>query len=89
MRLAGDSAFVQHRAYTEGITRTEWLRKMAYPAPREYKFTELVTPVAGLVEGGDSTAVPKSATSTDPSRTIRVASPTAWAPMPSTHPTHS
>lgn len=68
MRLAGESTFVQHRAFADGITRTEWLRKMAYPAPREYKFTELVTPVAGLVEGVDSTAVPKSATSTDPPR---------------------
>jgi glyoxylase-like metal-dependent hydrolase (beta-lactamase superfamily II) len=68
MRLAGESTFVQHRAFAEGITRTEWVRKMAYPAPREYKFTELVTPVAGLVEGVDSTAVPKSATATDPPR---------------------
>jgi len=68
MRLAGESTFVQHRAFADGITRTEWLRKMAYPAPREYKFTELVTPVAGLVEGVDSTAVPKSATPTDPPR---------------------
>jgi glyoxylase-like metal-dependent hydrolase (beta-lactamase superfamily II) len=68
MRLAGESTFVQHRAFPTGVARTEWLRKMAYPAPREYKFTELVTPVAGLVEGVDSTAVPKSATPTDPPR---------------------
>src|ERR1041384_7769970 len=68
MRLAGESTFVQHRAFADGTTRTEWVRKMAYPAPREYKFTELVTPVAGLVEGVDSTAMPKSATQTDPPR---------------------
>src|SRR6185436_7713584 len=68
MRLAGESTFVQVRAFAEGTTRTEWVRKMVYPAPREYKFTELVTPVAGLVEGVDSTAVPKSATPTDPPR---------------------
>lgn len=68
MRLAGESTFIQHRAFASGVTRTEWLRKMAYPAPREYKFTELVTPVAGLVEGVDSTAMPKSTTATDPPR---------------------
>ena len=68
MRLASESTFVQQRAFADGITRTEWLRKMAYPAPREYKFTELVTPVAGLVEGVDSTAMPKSVTPTDPPR---------------------
>jgi glyoxylase-like metal-dependent hydrolase (beta-lactamase superfamily II) len=59
MRLAGDSTFVVTRSFSKGAARTEWVRKLVYPAPREYRFTEIVTPAAGSVEGIDSTAVPK------------------------------
>ncbi|HYV65003.1 MAG TPA: MBL fold metallo-hydrolase [Myxococcales bacterium] len=59
MRLAGDSTFVVTRSFSKGAARTEWVRKMVYPSPREYRFTEIVTPAAGAVEGIDSTALPK------------------------------
>ena len=59
MRLAGDSTFVVTRSFSKGAARTEWVRKLVYPAPREYRFTEIGTPAAGSVEGIDSTAVPK------------------------------
>ena len=54
MRFAAESSFdttldlVNHRA------RTEWEKKFAYPAPRTFKFTEVVTPDAGYVIGIDS-----------------------------------
>ena len=59
MRLAGDSTFVLTRSFSKGSARTDWVRKLVYPSPREYRFTEVVTPSAGYIEGLDSTAVPK------------------------------
>src|SRR5690349_16073064 len=50
MRLAGDSTFVLTRSFSKGAARTEWVRKLVYPSPREYRFTEIVTPAAGSVE---------------------------------------
>jgi len=66
MRLAGDSTFVLTRNLSKGTARVEWVRKLVYPSPREYRFTEVVTPAAGSVEGTDSTAMPKR--DADPSR---------------------
>ena len=34
--------------------RADWVRKFAYPAPRTYTFTEIVTPDAGYVAGIDA-----------------------------------
>jgi glyoxylase-like metal-dependent hydrolase (beta-lactamase superfamily II) len=58
-RLAGDSTFVAARALDARAARIEWDRKMVYPSPREYRFTEIVTPSAGYVEGLDTTAPTK------------------------------
>ena len=68
MRLAGDSTFVLTRSFSKGAARTEWVRKLVYPAPREYRFTEVVTPAAGYVEGVDTTARPKRELDTNPPR---------------------
>jgi glyoxylase-like metal-dependent hydrolase (beta-lactamase superfamily II) len=59
MRLAGDSTFVLTRSFSKGAARIEWDRKLVYPSAREYRFTEIVTPSAGYVEGIDSTSRPK------------------------------
>jgi glyoxylase-like metal-dependent hydrolase (beta-lactamase superfamily II) len=55
-RLAGESAFVLSRDLTAGASRTEWVRKLVYPAPREYRFTEVIAGGIGGVNGVDSTA---------------------------------
>src|SRR4051812_19731146 len=55
MRLASDSTFVAQRDLVNEVARIEWDRKLVYPAPREYKFTEIVTKNDGYVEGIDST----------------------------------
>ena len=56
MRLAGDSTFVLSRALSTGAARIEWDRKLVYPSPREYRYTEVVTPSAGYVDGIDTTS---------------------------------
>src|SRR5436309_2836457 len=68
MRLAGDSTFVLTRSFSAGAARTEWVRKLVYPNPREYRFTEVVTPSAGYVDGVDTTSRPKRELDTNPPR---------------------
>jgi len=41
---------------SQRVARYDWEKKFAYPAPRTYKFSEIVTPDAGYVLGVDSTA---------------------------------
>jgi len=54
LRLASDDVFTQSRDLAAGRSRTEWYRKMAYPTPREFKFTEVVADRVGYVDGVDS-----------------------------------
>jgi len=51
-----------HEAQLDGVvdvqaraSRTNWVKNLAYPAPRTYTFSEIVTPAAGYVMGVDST----------------------------------
>jgi glyoxylase-like metal-dependent hydrolase (beta-lactamase superfamily II) len=67
-RLAGDSSFVATRALDAKAARIEWDRKLVYPAPREYRFTEIVTPSAGYVDGIDTTAPTKQTQASNPPR---------------------
>lgn len=67
-RLAGHSTFTLSRDLDDGTTRIEWVRKLVYPAPREYTFTEIVTPSAGVVLGVDTTARTKQSLSSSPPR---------------------
>src|SRR6266542_3039976 len=67
-RLAGDSTFVVTRALDSKAARIEWDRKLVYPTPREYRFTEIVTPSAGYVEGIDTTAPTKQTQASNPPR---------------------
>ncbi len=68
MRLAGDSTFVLTRSFSAEAARIEWDRKLVYPSPREYRFTEVVTASAGYVEGIDTTALPKRTLDSNPPR---------------------
>jgi glyoxylase-like metal-dependent hydrolase (beta-lactamase superfamily II) len=54
-RLASESTFTLSRDLTTGASRTEWLRKLVAPAPREYRFTEVIAGGLGWVNGVDST----------------------------------
>ena len=68
MRFAGDSSFVVSRAFRAGSARIEWVRKLVYPSPREYRFTEVATPSAGYVDGVDTTARTKQSLESSPPR---------------------
>src|SRR5438132_14128637 len=56
MRLAGESTFMLSRSFASGAARIEWDRKLVYPSPREYRFTEVVAPASGYVDGLDTTS---------------------------------
>ncbi|HSD59471.1 MAG TPA: MBL fold metallo-hydrolase [Burkholderiales bacterium] len=65
-RLAGESSFTQSRDLTTGASHTEWVRKLVYPAPREYKFTEVIAGGIGWVSGVDSTTRTKQSLDSNP-----------------------
>lgn len=67
-RASGESEFVQSRDLVSGSARTDWQRKLPYPAPREYKFSEIVTGGIGYVDGVDSTSRVKQSLSSNPPR---------------------
>ena len=53
-RFAAESSFDLTLDFANQRARTDWIKKFAYPAPRTFAFTELVTPDAGYVLGIDS-----------------------------------
>jgi glyoxylase-like metal-dependent hydrolase (beta-lactamase superfamily II) len=55
MRFANESTFDVLQDRKSRASRTDIERRFAYPAPRTYKFSEIVTPDAGYVLGVDST----------------------------------
>jgi glyoxylase-like metal-dependent hydrolase (beta-lactamase superfamily II) len=55
MRFANESSFDVLQDRKSRASRTDIERRFAYPAPRTYKFTEVLTPDAGYVLGIDST----------------------------------
>ncbi len=54
MRFANESSFEMTRDFIADTARVDWVRNFAYPAPRTFKFSEIVTPDAGYVVGVDS-----------------------------------
>ena len=54
MRFAAESTFDTTLDFVNQRGRTDWEKKFAYPAPRAFKYTEVVTPDAGYVVGVDS-----------------------------------
>jgi glyoxylase-like metal-dependent hydrolase (beta-lactamase superfamily II) len=66
MRFACESTFDAVTDTASGATRIEWVRKFAYPAPRTFTFTEIVTPEAGYVAGIDSNGRTKQSLDSNP-----------------------
>src|SRR5438876_1155277 len=54
MRFACEATFEAVTDVGSGATRINWVRKFAYPAPRTFTFSEIVSPEAGYVVGIDS-----------------------------------
>jgi glyoxylase-like metal-dependent hydrolase (beta-lactamase superfamily II) len=54
MRFANESTFEGITDVAARSTRIDWVRNFAYPAPRTFTFSEIVTPEAGYVLGVDS-----------------------------------
>jgi glyoxylase-like metal-dependent hydrolase (beta-lactamase superfamily II) len=54
MRFAAESKFEFIADYTVRAVRVNWEKNFAYPTPRTFKFSEIVTPDAGYVIGVDS-----------------------------------
>lgn len=53
-RFAAESSFDTTYDFVNRRTRIDWVKKFAYPSPRTFTFTEVVTPDAGYVLGIDS-----------------------------------
>jgi hypothetical protein len=66
MRFACESTFETATDAGSGATRIDWVRKFAYPAPRTFTFTEIVTPEAGYVAGIDSNGRTKQSQESNP-----------------------
>src|SRR3982750_2857147 len=54
MRFANESSFEVVQDRKSRASRTDIERRFAYPTPRTFKFTEILTPDAGYVLGVDS-----------------------------------
>src|SRR5262245_56616525 len=65
-RLGNESKFSVLADAAAGVSRIDWERNYAYPQPRVYKFSEIVTPTAGYVEGIDSTGRNKQSLDSNP-----------------------
>jgi glyoxylase-like metal-dependent hydrolase (beta-lactamase superfamily II) len=65
-RFAGESTFTAVTDVAGGATRIDWVRNFAYPAPRSFTFTEIVTPDAGYVAGIDSNGRNKQSLESNP-----------------------
>ena len=54
MRFANEMTFTFEMDRATRASRTDFVKKFAYPAPRTFTFSEIVTPTAGYVIGIDS-----------------------------------
>src|SRR6188768_563678 len=53
-RFAAEATFDITLDFVNHVSRTDWVKNFAYPAPRTFTYTEVVTPDAGAVIGIDS-----------------------------------
>ena len=53
-RFAAEATFDTTLDFVNHVSRIDWVKKFAYPAPRSFSYTEVVTPDAGAVIGIDS-----------------------------------
>lgn len=68
MRFAAESTFELAMDATAGATRIDWTKKFAYPAPRTWTFSEVLTRDGGFVYGIDSTGRNLQSQKSDPPR---------------------
>ncbi len=66
MRFASESTFEAVTDLGGRATRVDWVRNFAYPAPRTFRFSEVVTPEAGYVAGIDSSGRTKQSQESNP-----------------------
>jgi len=66
MRFANEASFEMTRDFIADTTRVDWVKNFAYPAPRTFRFSEIVTPDAGYVIGVDSNGRNKQSLSMNP-----------------------
>ena len=66
MRFACESTFEAVADAGTRAARIDWVRKFAYPAPRTFTFSEIVTPDAGYVAGIDSNGRTKQSLESNP-----------------------
>jgi glyoxylase-like metal-dependent hydrolase (beta-lactamase superfamily II) len=61
MRFANETTFEAAGDFGAGAMRIDWVKNFSYPAPRTFKFSEIVTPAAGWVVGREANALNKQA----------------------------
>ena len=66
MRFACESTFEAIADVGARAVRIDWVRNFAYPAPRTFTFSEIVTPDAGYVAGIDSNGRTKQSLESKP-----------------------
>ena len=66
MRFANEATFTAVSDVASRSTRIDWVRNFAYPSPRTFTFTEIVTSDAGYVAGIDSNGRTKQSLDSHP-----------------------
>ena len=66
MRFANEANFEMVADLAAGISATDWSKRFQYPAPRQFTFTEVVTPELGYVSGIDSNGRTKQSVDSKP-----------------------
>ena len=66
MRFANESTFEAAGDFGAGAMRVDWVKNFVYPAPRTFKFSEIVTPAAGWVVGREANGLNKQADGMNP-----------------------
>jgi glyoxylase-like metal-dependent hydrolase (beta-lactamase superfamily II) len=66
MRFACESTFEAVTDAGARTTRMDWVRNFAYPAPRTFRYSEVVTPEVGYVAGIDSDGRTKQSMASNP-----------------------
>ena len=56
MRFANEANFELTGDFTAHAVRVDWVKKFAYPGPRTFTYSEIVTPAAGYVLGQEANA---------------------------------
>jgi glyoxylase-like metal-dependent hydrolase (beta-lactamase superfamily II) len=66
MRFANETTFEAAGDFSIGAMRIDWVKNFSYPAPRTFKFSEIVTPAAGWVVGREANNLNMQAAQTSP-----------------------